>query len=107
MESERAIDVIKRMYKGEPTEVQLEALELAYEALRSYKPDNGWIPSENPPKDSGYILLSFVNFSVPLVGRYEEDEEGGAYYVGDDADSCVSQDIIVNAWRSLPESYRG
>ncbi len=36
MKSERAIDVIKRMFKGEPTAEQLEALELAYEALGHY-----------------------------------------------------------------------
>ena len=46
------------------------------------------------------------NFSIPLVGRYEEDTEGGAFYVGDDEDSCASQGLYVNAWRPLPEPYR-
>ena len=66
-----------------------------------------WIPSEKPPACGKYVLLSFENFSVPLVGRYEEDEEGdGAFYVGDDEESCISQNIIVNAWMPLPELYK-
>ncbi len=68
----------------------------------------GWIPvTEQLPDDDRYILLSFENFSVPLVGRYEKDEKGGAFYVGDDDESCISQDIVVNAWMPLPEPYRG
>lgn len=58
------------------------------------------------PKDDRYILLSFSNFSVPLVGRYEEDENGGSFYVGDDTETCSSHDVFVNAWMSLPEPYR-
>ena len=71
-----------------------------------------WIPAENPPKTddtdmSDYVLLSFENFSIPMIGRYEIDQEGnGAYYVGDDDKSCVSYDMIVNAWMPLPEPYR-
>ncbi len=65
-----------------------------------------WIPANMPPENDRYILLSFANFSVPLVGRYEANGDGGAYYVGDDDDSCISQDMIVNAWQELPEPYR-
>lgn len=67
-----------------------------------------WIPADKPPKDDNYILLSFENFSLPLVGRYEKDEEGGAYYVGDcdGEDSCVANDFLVNAWMPLPEPFR-
>ncbi len=67
----------------------------------------GWIPCiERYPDTDGYILLSFSNFSVPLVGRYEEDDDGGAFYIGDEDVSCSSQDMFVNAWRPLPEPYR-
>lgn len=62
-----------------------------------------WIPSEEPPANNDYILLSFANFSVPLVGRYEENEEGGAFYIGDDEESCISQNMIVNRWMPLPK----
>lgn len=67
----------------------------------------GWIPcSERFPNNGDYILLSFSNFSVPLVGRWEEDEDGGAFYIGDETESCVLQDIFVNAWQPLPPVYK-
>lgn len=72
--------------------------------------DNGWIPvEEGPPEDDRYILLSFENFSLPLVGRYEENEKGGAFYLGDcdEEDTCISNDLYVNAWTYLPERYKG
>ena len=68
--------------------------------------NNGWIPAEKPPKNNNYILLSFENFPVSLVGRYEEDQRGGAYYAGDDLESCISEDMIVNAWQPLPKPYQ-
>lgn len=47
--------------------------------------ESEWIPvSERVPDSDKYILVSFENFSVPCVGRYEEDDKGGAFYVGDD-----------------------
>ena len=65
--------------------------------------------SETLPEDDRYILLSFENFSLPLVGRYEENEKGGAFYLGDcdEEDTCISNDLYVNAWMYLPERYKG
>lgn len=69
--------------------------------------NDGWIPvEERLPESTDYILLSFSNFSLPTVGRYEEDSEGGAFYLGDDEETCVSQGLYVNAWRPLPEPYQ-
>lgn len=67
-----------------------------------------WIPADNPPEDDNYILLSFDNFSLPLIGRYEDSEDGGAYYLGDcnEADTCIANDLFVNAWMPLPEPYQ-
>lgn len=78
------------------------------EIIRSHMEDDGWIPveSEEKPPTKGYIYLSFANFDLPMVGRYEEDEEGGAFYVGDDEESCISQDMIVNAWKPIDKPYR-
>lgn len=67
---------------------------------------NSWTPADQPPKPEEYVLLSFKNFSIPLVGMYCNDDDGGAYYIGDDEESCISHDIIVNAWMPLPEPYR-
>lgn len=70
--------------------------------------DDGWIPveSEEKPPTEGYIYLSFVNFFAPMVGRYEEDENGGAFYIGDEEETCISQDMIVNAWKPVDKPYR-
>lgn len=65
-----------------------------------------WIPADQPPKPEECVLLSFENFSTPLVGMYREDSDGGAYYVGDDEESYISHDIVVNAWMPLPNPYR-
>lgn len=69
--------------------------------------ENGWIPvDERLPETDDYILLSFANYSIPLVGRYEEDKDGGGnFYVGDDLISCLGNDLYVNAWMSLPKCY--
>lgn len=62
---------------------------------------HGWIPvEERLPDTDDYVLMSFDNFSLPLVGRYESDEDGGgAWYLGDcdEDDTCVSNDLFVNA----------
>lgn len=71
--------------------------------------NDGWIPvKERLPETDDYILLSFSNFSLPMVGRYEEDRDGGAFYLGDcdEEDTCISQDLFVNAWKPLPEPYQ-
>lgn len=67
--------------------------------------ENMWIDIDfDVPNDNSYVLLSFSNFSVPQVGRYEEDEDGGGnFFLGDETKSCLSQDLFVNAWMPLPE----
>lgn len=68
-----------------------------------------WNPvEESVPTDEGYILLHFENFSLPAIGRYQEDEDGGgAFYVGDDDENCLHYGLFVNAWMDLPERYKG
>lgn len=74
--------------------------------LKEQAKENGWISCEERyPDTSEYILLSFSNFSLTVVGRYEEDSEGGAFYVGDENESCASYVMFVNAWQQLPEVY--
>ena len=72
----------------------------AEEIIRKHLKNDGWIPvEERLPEDDHYILLSFTNFNLPMVGRYETDQEGGAFYLGDcdEEDTCISQDLLVNA----------
>lgn len=67
----------------------------------------GWIPcSERLPEDESYILVSFQNFTMPDIARYEENDEGGTFYPGDDEKSYLSYGLFVNAWMPLPEPYR-
>jgi hypothetical protein len=71
-----------------------------------------WIPinADDPrsfPKNDDYILLSFSNMGTPIVGRFEEDDDdGGAFYIGDDMDSAATIGLFVNAWMPLPKCYR-
>lgn len=67
-----------------------------------------WIPiTERLPETGDYILISFDNFSLPDIGRYEVNEDGGgAFYPGDEDVSYTSVGAIVNAWMPLPKPYR-
>lgn len=51
------------------------------ERLAEYE-DTGVTPQEIYSMKSGTILKA--------IGRYETDETGGAFYVGDDEESCIS-----------------
>ena len=68
-----------------------------------------WIPmAKELPESADYVLMSFENFSLPAIGRYEVNDEGdGAWYLGDDngGDTCCSVGLFVNAWMPLPNPY--
>lgn len=66
-----------------------------------------WIPiSERLPDTDEYVLLSFENYTMAAIGRYEENDEGGTFYPGDGEKSYSSYGIFVNAWMPLPKPYR-
>lgn len=80
---------------------------LQQEAVEKYKKEHGWIPiSERLPEYESYILVSFENSTMPDIARYEENDEGGTFYPGDDEKSYSSYGIFVNAWMPLPKPYR-
>lgn len=89
---------IKAMIENEPAVYDVD------------KARSGWIPvEERLPENDDFVLLSFENFSLPMVGRYERDEDGGgSWYLGDcnEDDTCVANNLFVNAWQPLPEPYR-
>ena len=69
--------------------------------------DPDYYDPENPPETNDYVLLHFDNFDPPLIGRYEGNEEyGGNYFIGDDADPAIKQGIIVDGWMYIP-GYEG
>lgn len=88
----------------------IETLNMAIDALNMY-----WRPFEfetdiPPLDDEGYserVLLSFDNAIDPDIGEYRQDEDGGgAFYIGDTDDTYAGLGLIVNGWMPLPESLR-
>ena len=80
---------------------------LLMEKLQKEREKHQWIPvTEQLPEPETYVLVSFSNFSLPIIGRYDENEEGGVWFAGDENELLVSQDLFVNAWMPLPELYR-
>ena len=77
--------------------------------MRDFDSKASWIPVDDNsemPKDNEYVLLSFDNFSVPMVGRYERKRDGGgSFYLGDDEESCLDHTLFVNAWMPLPDCF--
>lgn len=75
----------------------------AIERLKS----TNWIPvDEKLPDPDKHILVSFENFSLPMIGRYTvDDDDGGTFRVGDEDESFIEHDLYVNAWMELPKRY--
>ena len=84
------------------TEAEFEKIN---EAMRQYQ---GWIDiNDRLPDPEEYVLVSFENFTLPDIGRYEAESDGsGAFYPGDEDASYVSFGVFVNAWMPLPKVYR-
>lgn len=55
-----------------------------------------WIPvDEKLPDPDELILLSFENFTVPMIGRYTvDDDDSGTFRVGDTDESFVENDFV-------------
>ena len=105
---------IQNKYRVVKTDEDLEwnrAIDLCTNIINAHikHMNDGWVPvEERLPEDDKYILLSFSNFSLPIVGRYERDEDGsGAFYLEycDEQDTCIANDLYVNAWQPIPEPY--
>ena len=64
---------------GKLQEMDEEYQELAKEVARLREKER-WNPVEEKfPEDDNYILLSFENLPLPSIGRYETDQDGGAF----------------------------
>lgn len=103
MNNQQAIDRLVKHLEWGWTEETAEAIESGIQALK----ENTWIPcSERMPEDESYILVSFENATMPDIARYEENDEGGTFYPGDDEKSYSSYGFFVNAWMPLPKPYK-
>lgn len=89
-----------------------DAIEIVKTACSSdfkEKTNDDWISvHERFPDTNEYILLSFENAEDIEIGKYKVDKDGnGVFYIGDEYQTCLSQDLFVNAWRPLPQPYKG
>lgn len=88
---------------------QNEAVKLL-QKLNAEEKKHRWIPvEERLPEEDEYVLMSFENFSLPIIGRYEKIMivvEHGMPVMMMDAILASSQDLFVNAWLPLPKPYR-
>ena len=84
-----------------------EDIGLEPDEVREMAERNSWIPIEEAlPEPGEYVLVSFSNVPLPDIGRYEEDEDGGVFYPGDEEYTYSSIGAFVNAWMQLPERYK-
>lgn len=84
-----------------------ELIDELQEAIKQDEKENGWIPvSERLPDPDKYILVSFENFSVPMIGIYTiDDDDSGTFRIDNEDDSFFEHDLYVNAWMELPKRY--
>ena len=87
--------------------IHCETEEERKKAIERLKSTN-WIPvDERLPDPDEHILVSFINFSLPMIGRYTvDDDDGGTFRVGNEDTSFCEHDLYVNAWMPLPELYK-
>ena len=98
---------IKRGYWSPNKKQELVDRLAMYEDAAEKEKFGKWIPiSERLPEDESYILVSFENSTMPDIARYEENDEGGTFYPGDDEKSYSCYGFFVNAWMPLPKPYR-
>lgn len=93
---------------GEYEDAERQGVLLQLPCKEVNRMNDKWIPvTERLPEDDKYIMVSFDNFTMPDIGRYEVDQDGnGAFYPGDDEKRYTAYDLYVNAWMPLPEPYR-
>lgn len=97
----------KSQYKHGLPGSALDIVNTLLSDLEQDEKENGWVPvSEKLPDPDEHILVSFFNFSLPMIGRYTvDDDDGGTFRVGDEDDSFIEHDLYVNAWMPLPKRY--
>ena len=96
------------MYKEGWPGSSLDIVNSLLDDLEEDEKENGWIPVDwRLPETDDYILVSFSNYTLPDIGRYESDKDGGGtFFPGDEERSYASFGLFVNAWMPLPEPYK-
>lgn len=103
MNNQQAIDRLVKHLEWGWSEETVDAIEMGIHVLK----ETQWIPcSEKMPEDESYILVSFENYTMPDIARYEENDDGGTFYPGDEEETYAHYGLTVNAWMPLPEPYK-
>ena len=97
----------KSQYKHGLPGSALDIVNTLLSDLEQDEKENGWIlVDERLPDPDEHILVSFFNFSLPMIGRYTvDDDDGGTFRVGDEDESFIEHGLHVNAWMPLPKCY--
>lgn len=102
-----AKEISENQYACEECQEEHRQLSDWLEELKTLREKSNWIPcSERLPEDESCILVSFENATFIDVARYEEDDQGGRFYPGDDEKTYLECGLFVNAWMPLPKPYR-
>lgn len=81
----------------EQVRVPEDTVKALEEAVRFIEHER-WIPvDEGVPENEDYILLSFSNFNVPIIGRYEDNN----FYAAFETEPLIKSDQFVNAWKKF------
>lgn len=85
-----------------------EMIEQLQDDLEQDEKENGWIPVDKKlPDPDKYILVSFENLLVPMIGIYTvDDDDGGTFRISDKDNSFLEYGLYVNAWMELPKRYK-
>ena len=60
-------------------------------------------PNSFPDSDRN-VLVTFSNFSLPIIGQWRIDNDGaGCWYLGDTDETFLSEDLYVDGWWELPK----
>ena len=102
----RTINPYGRPFEGTVYEFGLKIIDFI-ENIDGEK-ENGWIPvDEKLPDPDEYILVSFEDFPIPMIGIYTvDDDDSGTFRISDEDDSFLEHGLHVNAWMELPERYK-
>ena len=117
IERQEIINRLKRVIEhGAPSQdgthlVSAEALLEAFEDTEifpSIQPSPIWHSIEEPPSDDRKVLVSFAHFSQPMIGRFEGNpDDGYTAYIGDEDETFVENDLLVDGWWELPKKPEG
>ena len=102
----RTINPYGRPFEGTAYEFGLKIMD--YIENMDDEKENGWIPvSERLPEPGKYVLVSFENFTLPMIGIYTvDDDDGGTFRISDKDNSFLEYGLYVNAWMELPKRYK-